>query len=105
MAARRSSTHQAMNGIMIGADAMPKIRYFDALRLKQALNSAALDPDSVVGEPCRMLTPQELRDLKAIVDSLTLKPSECGHISWEWPMSRCPNCGSHDVVVSDTDEG
>lgn len=74
---------------------MARIRFADALKIKQALNSAALDPTPDLA--CRMLTSKELHDLKAIVDYLTLRPTECGHVMWEWPMQQCPSCGIHDM--------
>lgn len=76
---------------------MARIRYLDALRIKQALNCAALDEADVALEPCRMLTTKELRELKALIDSLSLKPQECGHLTWDWPMACCPSCGTRDI--------
>lgn len=68
----------------------------DAVRMKQALNAAALDESAIADEPVRMLTTQELVHLKQVVDSLTLAPRDCNHLRWDWPMGCCPSCGATD---------
>jgi hypothetical protein len=74
---------------------VPRIRYVDALKLKHALNAAGLEP--LRSEPARMLTPKELHDLKALVDSVTIRQDKCAHLTWVYPHACCPNCGTRET--------
>lgn len=74
---------------------MSWLKYVEALKIKQALNASALEPDTT--QPCRMLTPQELADLTSAVDRATIHRKDCGHLAWEWPQLWCPSCGSPDM--------
>lgn len=73
----------------------------DANRLKRVLQFA-LDPHDMT-EPAEVPTKVEAVILRAAIDRVTIKPSECEHPEWEWPMSACPWCGAHGHIPSDAE--
>lgn len=72
-----------------------RLTYAEAQMLKGALGAALL-PTPFGGEPevLRKLTSAEFAQLAAAIARVTVQPAECRHEAWEWPMTRCPTCGT-----------
>lgn len=69
--------------------------FMHARLIMKALNAAALDPDPEQEQ--RHLTADEHRIMLAALDRVTVKPNECDHGDWDWPMPRCPGCGMDTI--------
>lgn len=68
------------------------LTFVEAAKIKLAL--AAADVDSSPVDPAAWLTGAERARLIVAVDRATVKPTNCSHDSWEWPMPICPTCGA-----------
>lgn len=70
---------------------MKPLRYVDAVKIREALNFASLPPPA--DSPSRVLTADERLALHHVIHGATIAPGDCTHLTWEWPMPRCPECG------------
>ena len=72
-----------------------RLTYVEAQLLKGALGAALLPaPFGFEPEVSRKLTGEEHAALEAAIERAMVQPAECRHDAWEWPMARCPACGT-----------
>jgi len=73
----------------------PRLTYAEAQLLEGALGAALLPaPFGFEPEVSRKVTSKEYAHLIAAIARVTIQPTECTHEALEWPMSRCPTCGT-----------
>lgn len=70
------------------------LTYVEAKILRGALSAALLPAPFGSEDVSRKLTDAERDQLEAAIARVTIQPAECAHEAWEWPMSRCPGCGT-----------